>query len=134
MQHQKKAYKDIVQTLIDAKADVNAKDKHGNTALIAAVNSKSNEIVQALLNAGANVNAKNDNGYTALMEAAINHNCEIIQTLISLGADINLKDNSGNRALNFAKNNYARAETGNKPESIRILKEAGAKEATCCLS
>ena len=43
----------VVQALLAAKADVNAKDNEGNTALMVAVRSRSVEVVRLLKNAGA---------------------------------------------------------------------------------
>ena len=61
----------IVHLLLDHKADVNAREKAGNTSLIyAAANRKLDpgtrrEIVRLLLEKGANKNAKSDDGMTA---------------------------------------------------------------------
>jgi len=55
---------DVVHLLLQAGADVNARDEHGNTALIVAVMFNA-DLVSALLEAGADVNAHNDEGKTA---------------------------------------------------------------------
>jgi len=60
---------EVVQMLIDAKADVNAKDKDQTNSLMAASARGHIEIVEIILNAGAEVNAQNVDGHTALMFA-----------------------------------------------------------------
>lgn len=60
---------DIVQLLIDAKVNVNAKDKDETNSLMAAAARGHTDIVEALLKAGAIVNEQNVDGHTALMFA-----------------------------------------------------------------
>jgi ankyrin repeat protein len=61
---------EIVKLLVDAKANVNAKDKDGTTALMAASARGHVEAVIHLLDAGgASINEQNDDGHTALMFA-----------------------------------------------------------------
>ena len=60
---------DIVQLLIDAKVNVNAKDKDETNSLMAAAARGHTDIVEALLKAGATVNEQNVDGHTALMFA-----------------------------------------------------------------
>lgn len=59
----------IVHMLIEAKADVNRKDKDETSSLMAAAARGHTDIVEALLKAGANVNEQNVDGHTALMFA-----------------------------------------------------------------
>lgn len=60
---------DIVRMLINAKADVDKKDKDETTSLMAASARGHTDIVQLLLEAGASVNEQNVDGHTALMFA-----------------------------------------------------------------
>jgi len=60
---------DIVKLLIDAGANVNAKDKDDTNSLMAAAARGHNEAVELILKAGANVNELNVDGHTALMFA-----------------------------------------------------------------
>jgi len=60
---------DVAKLLIDAKADVNAKDKDQTNSLMAAAARGHTDIVEILLQAGANVNDQNVDGHTALMFA-----------------------------------------------------------------
>ena len=86
-----------VEEAIKAGANVNAKDKHGRTALMQAViNTKNPEVITELIKAGADVNAKSNTGVTALMRAAGSRpNPEVIAELIKAGANVNAKSENG---------------------------------------
>jgi len=60
---------EAARLLIDAKTDVNAKDKDETTSLMAASARGHADIVELLLKSGANVNDQNVDGHTALMFA-----------------------------------------------------------------
>jgi ankyrin repeat protein len=95
----------IIQDLVKAGADVNAKRKyHGESALIEAADQGHTEIVKALLAAGADVNAKTKvDELTPLINAARHGHTEIAKLLIAAGADVNAKDRIGRNAAAFAK-------------------------------
>src|ERR1041384_1345709 len=57
--------------LIEQRADVNAPEADGTTALHYAVHQDDVELVRRLLRAGARVNVKNEYGATPMSEAAI---------------------------------------------------------------
>ena len=65
-------FKDVVELLLKAGADVNAKSKGGWTALMYASNNDRKDVVELLLKAGADINAKGKDGWTALMLASNN--------------------------------------------------------------
>jgi len=89
-----------VNALLAAKgADVNAKNEHGNTALILAAKKGNVEMVNDLLKKGAYVDAQNKDGHTALIVAAIYGNVEVVNDLLKKGADVNAKNKHGNTAL-----------------------------------
>jgi len=98
-------HKDIVETLLQNNADVNAKSKNGTTALIIAIQGNHKETVEILLQNNANVNEKSTNGRTALIWAAsdIYIDLEIVKLLLDNAADIDLKDNEGKTALDWAR-------------------------------
>ena len=75
-----------VKALLDDKADVNAKNNHGGTALMAASSHGHKEIVELLLAKGADVNYKTDRGYTALTSASYNGHKEVVELLLDKGA------------------------------------------------
>ena len=74
------------RALIDAGADINAKDEAGSTALMVASEYGRTEIVKLLIAAGADVNAKNELGWTALMWASRHGHTETVKLLIDAGA------------------------------------------------
>jgi ankyrin repeat protein len=76
-----------VRSLIQQRADVNAPDVDGTTALIYAAHQNNLGLVKALLAAGANPKAANRYGVTALWEAANLGSGEMIEALIKAGAD-----------------------------------------------
>ena len=84
--NQRKQKKVIVKLLIEAEADVNAKDDDEWTALMYASLSERKETVKLLLDAGANVNAINDDEETALNIANEEGFAEIAELLIAAGA------------------------------------------------
>ena len=108
-----------IEVLIQQGADVNIKNKDGNTALIIASEKGSLDLVNMLLENGADVQQKDGRGWTALMWASSCRNKEIVEMLISKGADINAKSQEGNTALMFASK---RGEN----EIAKMLLEGGA--------
>jgi cytohesin len=60
--------KDLVEVLLDYKANINAKDQYGNTPLHWAVSQKNKHMVELLLERGANVNARNSQRRTPLYD------------------------------------------------------------------
>ena len=115
---------DIASTklLIEAGADVNAKNEGGATPLHwAAAYNTNPEILTLLIKAGADVNATAVNGSTPLQDAVwFNKNPEVTTLLIKAGADVNAKDNKGYTPLHFA------AGYNENPEVFTLLIRAGA--------
>jgi ankyrin repeat protein len=79
--------------LLNAGADVNAKDEHGCTALMFAVTADylcfSLKTIEALIAAGANINAKDEHNESALTQAVRKHKIESVEALIAAGANVN---------------------------------------------
>src|SRR5690349_13500936 len=80
---------EAVRTLLAKKADVNAAQTDGATALHWAVRWDDVETVNALIQAGANVNAANREGATPLSLASVNANPAVLERLLQAGANPN---------------------------------------------
>ena len=116
---------DSVNRLIQAGADVNAKDSFGRTALHAAIGGGYPEVVRILVNAGADVSAEDAVHIPAIHQAVRNDNPEIVQILVNAGADVNSKDTRGVGSTAIYKASFI----GNR-EIVRILVDAGADADT----
>lgn len=89
---------EIVQTLLDAGADVNAPDAHGGwTPLMIAVGGDQLNLTKVLLMAGADVNAQDVRGMTALHMAHVNDNGAILEALRLAKPDETLMTADGSR-------------------------------------
>lgn len=89
----------VVNEMLKAGANVNARSTRGETALMAsAVTGMADE---ELLDAGADVNAVNDVGMTALMLLVQHGDPDEIKALLKAGADARKKDASGRTALDY---------------------------------
>ena len=82
----------MTSTLLARKADVNAYDSHGWTALHCAAQENASEIIPILCASSADCNAKTDKGNTPLAIAAIHSGGVATEELIKLGADLNAKN------------------------------------------
>ncbi len=95
---------DVVLALLNAGADVNAKEKKdGTTPLHLAGQAQNNsKRIKALLKAGADVNARdNDNATPLHWLAGIDTELEAITALLDAGADPHVKTNSGLYPIHF---------------------------------
>jgi ankyrin repeat protein len=94
---------DVVQALVTANADVNAKtNDRGESALSVASLTGHLDVVRALLGAKANANAVDDAGATALMLAASGGHLDVVKALVAAGADIKPSGPGGLTALGVA--------------------------------
>ena len=110
-----------VRMLIQQKANVNAPQVDGTTALHWAVRLDEAELADMLIRAGANVSATNRDGVRPVQLAAMNGNAIMLDKLIKAGADPNQSlTQYGDTALMMA------ARTG-KTDALKVLLEAGGK-------
>jgi ankyrin repeat protein len=94
---------DVAALLLTHGADIEARDEHGRTPLLLAVDrpSASREIVAFLIRNRAQVNTRSDNGETPLL-AALMRDREIVQMLLDGGADVNYSDRWRRTPLHWA--------------------------------
>ncbi|HLI82554.1 MAG TPA: ankyrin repeat domain-containing protein [Bryobacteraceae bacterium] len=112
--------KSAARALLEKKADVNAPQVDGTTALHWAVRANDLELADILLRAGARAAAANQLGATPMQLAAMNGNAAMLERLIQAGADPNAPlSPTGDTALMMA------ARTG-KPDAVRVLLDRGA--------
>jgi ankyrin repeat protein len=109
-----------VRKLIASKADVNAPQIDGATALHWAVHRGDVEMADALLRAGAKADAANRVGMTPLAMAAIYGHPELVDRLVKAGADVKARGIGGETVLMYAARN-------GRPDVIKLLVEAGAE-------
>lgn len=76
-----------VCALLDAGADIDTLDKHGQTALMNAAHRGDAALLQVLVDRGANLNHTAKYRLTALMLAVINDNTDVVRILVAAGAD-----------------------------------------------
>ena len=98
----KNGNREIVQALLWAKVDVNARDNEGQTVLMLLGEETTDEIVWDLINAGAKINLRDEDGDTALISVAEVNNVEALKVLLDAGAKVNGTNNDGETALMLA--------------------------------
>ncbi len=107
-----------VKALVKYGAAVHARDKLGNTPLMAAAMNADAAILELLLKAGADVNATNQAGVTALMRAATFE--DKVRLLVANGADVKARSRMGNTALMLAARKPGNSRT------VKFLLDRGA--------
>ena len=113
----------FITALLDAGADIEAQDEHGETPLHrAAAASYEAAGVTALLDAGADIEARDRWGRTPLHHTAGAgwHSTAVITVLLDAGADIKARDGNGQTPLHKA------AAIDTQPAGITALLVAGA--------
>ena len=116
--------KEAVRALIQQKANVNAPQVDGTTALHWAVRADDAAAVDLLIRAGANVSAANHEGATPLLLAAIDGNAGMLEKLLAAGANVNAPlTKFGDTALMLA------SRTG-KTDAVKVLLDHSAQVNT----
>src|SRR5262245_38946115 len=109
-----------LRTLLQQKADVNAAQVDGATALHWAVYRDDAEAARLLISAAAKVDAANREGITPLFMAYLYGNVELIHMLVNAGSETKQKGPHGETMLMLAARNGS-------AESIKVLLQAGAE-------
>ena len=110
----------VMQALVDAGADLEARDVAGSTALHYAAQNHNNGIIKVLIEAGADITATQEGGATALHLAALHSTPAVMTELMNAGADVNAEDWDGKTAFDYAK----RGQTDEALNNYLILKNA----------
>ena len=108
-----------LQALLKKKADVNAPQRDGATALHWAVYNDDADATDLLLRAGAKPNVANRTGMTPLAMAALYGSTPLIDRLLKGGADAKAVGPNGETMLMYAARN-------GRPEAVKLLVEGGA--------
>lgn len=121
-------YKQLVEYLLEQRADPNIQAKNGNTALIYAIGKGDDEyIVKKLIDAGADVNISNSNGNSPLIDAAIMSSYAVLKILIDAGANWTLKNNQYNDFYSYLtrkEKDRIKSDYPEKYEEYKLLKNA----------
>jgi ankyrin repeat protein len=112
----------VATLLLDHGADVNAKDKWGETPLLEAVEHWNSGdylylLLKLLLSRGADVDSLNSLGSTPLHRVAVLGKAEAAKILVAAGANVNAKNNEGATPVNYA------AEK--RPDVLKVLLAQG---------
>ena len=110
---------DRVRAVLNAGADIDALDEHGQTALMNAVHWGNLNISKLLIEAGAKLEHTAKYRLTALFLAVIGNKPQLVQLLIDAGADREIK---GTSMFNCSPLEYARNQ--GFVEIINILEQA----------
>jgi hypothetical protein len=113
---------DELDGLLASGADIDARDRHGQTALMIAAVKGFGEVVGWLIEHGATLDHKGKYGLTALMLAVINGHVDVVRKLADAGANVNLR---GTGSPGFAEKTALELATElNHAGMVEILRAA----------
>ncbi len=107
-----------VNRLLDAGAEIHARDAHGRNAVLAATQGGHEAVAQALIARGADVNAQDEQRDSAFLLAGARGHTGIVRAALAAGADFSLTNRYGGTAL-IPACHYGHVET------VRVLLAAG---------
>ena len=98
---------EALERLLDSGADINAKDQHGQTALMIAARNGQGRVVQFLVGQGADLDQTAKYHLSALMLAVIGGHLDIVRMLMQADADTGVRGTgapgfNGKTALDLA--------------------------------
>jgi ankyrin repeat protein len=106
--------------LLDAGAEIDGLDEHGQTALMNAAHRGDVELTRLLIRRGAGLNHTAKYRLTALMLAVIGNHAEIVRLLVEAGADLTIQGSQGG----FARSPLQYAQESGQTEIAEILRNA----------
>lgn len=119
---------DDLQLLLAGGADIDARDRYGQTALMLAAGKGHGPVVGWLVERGAALDRTAKYGLSALMLAAIGGHVEIVRRLADAGADTSLR---GTGAPGFAEEAALDLAIALRdPEMVEILRSAAERRRT----
>ena len=104
----------VVQLLVDAGAELEARDRHGSTPLHSAISNTNLSVIRALLDVGADVEARDRRGHTPLHTTLFSamglfnrmnrgsHYAAVVQLLLDAGADMEAENSFGETVIESA--------------------------------
>ena len=121
-----------VRALLDANADIDQRDKYGQTAIWIATEKGYTDLVRLLIERGANLNITAKYHLTPLMLSITLYRYEIARLLIEVGADFTTRGGkgavgfNGKTALMLAQERVEALK--GQMELVDLLRRAGARE------
>jgi ankyrin repeat protein len=113
---------DHIRRLLREGADINARDRYGQTALMIAARNGSATLVRYLVDQGAELDQSAKYHLTALMLAVLNGSLEIARTLVTAGANLEIQ---GTGAPGFhGKTALDLARAQNRPDLVDALRQS----------
>lgn len=121
----------LVELLLEAGADVDAKTESGFTPLLWATHQGLLASTKLLLEAGANVNTRTKSGLTAAMQVMLSDHykvctcadpCGLLQLLVARGADLWMESEEGMTACDYA---LEKEDMPDKSTILEILMNSG---------
>ena len=87
-------YRELLELLVDAGCDIDAKDRRGDTPLHEAISQENIQLAKFLVDADCDKDAKNKYGDTPLHDAVSKNNVHLVKLLLDAGCDADAKDAS----------------------------------------
>ena len=113
---------ETARRLLEAGADIDARDQHGQTALMNAAHAGQVDLVRLLVERGADLNVTAKYNLSALMLALIGRHIDVERLLIEAGADVILRSSA-----NFGSQTaLGLAEASGEEEIVQMLRARGA--------
>ena len=94
---------EIVATLIESGADLEARDFEGTTPLLRACMTGNEDLVRQLIAAGADWKTQNKKGWTPFLESVRSGYGEMVATFLDCGASIDERSPGGETSLELAR-------------------------------